>query len=315
MSERSRYLPRRSCISVPGSSARFIGKVSSIPADMSFFDLEDSVTSTKKGEARTRIVRAISDTDWDERVLCVRVNSWDSAWTYQDVAEVVGNCGPRLDEVMLPKVESRDHVKALDLLLNQVERNAGLSSGSIGIEVQIESALGLMHVEEICSASQRLEAVVFGPLDFAASMQMPMFDKGDVCAFGYPGDPFQFAFAKILIAGRANGLQVIDGPYPKIKDIDGLRDDCKRTVSLGFDGKWCIHPDQVQIVNEMYTPSQEQFDRAWAVVDACDKASEFQAKGAVVLNDEMIDQASRKLAMTLISRGQRAGMDRGSNRL
>ncbi|MGC8465865.1 MAG: HpcH/HpaI aldolase/citrate lyase family protein, partial [Acidimicrobiales bacterium] len=243
MSQRSRALPRRSCLSVPGSSERFLSKALSIPADMSFLDLEDSVAPSEKIEARSKVVSAIRDQSWDDRVLCVRVNAWDTAWTYGDVVEVVSQAGERLDEVMLPKVQRAADVIALDLLLTQVEKNAGLPVGHIGIEAQIETTQGLIQVEEICAASPRLETIVFGPADFAASMEMPVL-TGGVQISEYPGDHFHYVFSKILMAGRAHGLQVIDGPYLKVRDGEGLADYCRRTATLGFDGKWALHPDQ-----------------------------------------------------------------------
>src|SRR5215469_10361069 len=174
MSARSRDLPRRSCLSTPGSSERFLAKAPKVPADMTFLDLEDSVAPLEKESSRAKVVDAIKNQDWGERVLCVRVNAWDTKWTYGDVIEVVGNAGERLDEVMLPKTQSPAEVVALDLLLAQVEINAGLPPGHIGIEAQIETTRGLINVEEICAASPRLETIVFGPADFAASMEMPV---------------------------------------------------------------------------------------------------------------------------------------------
>ncbi|MDA8374478.1 MAG: CoA ester lyase [Actinomycetota bacterium] len=311
MSDRSRNLPRRSCLSVPGSSERFLEKAPTIPADMSFLDLEDSVAPLEKEAARGKIVRAIRELPWDDRVLCVRINAWDTRWTYQDVIEVVGSAGERLDEVMLPKVQCAADVEALDRLLTQVELNSGLPVGHIGIEAQIESTRGLINVEEICAASPRLETIVFGPADFAASMEMPVL-TGGIQIPEYPGDHFHYVFSKILMAGRANGLQVIDGPYLKIKDTDGLRDYCVRTATLGYDGKWALHPDQVAVINQVYLPTQEQFDRAWAILDAYREATEGERKGAVMFGDEMIDEASRKMAIKFVTRGERAGMVRSA---
>src|SRR6476660_7374698 len=163
MSERSRSLPRRSCLSVPGSSERFLAKGPTIPADMTFLDLEDSVAPLEKESARAKAVDAVKNQDWGEKILCVRVNAWDTKWTYGDVIEVVGNAGERLEEVMLPKVQSAAEVVALDLLLTQVEINAGLPPGHIGIEAQIETARGIINVEEICAASARTETIILGP--------------------------------------------------------------------------------------------------------------------------------------------------------
>src|SRR5947208_1882234 len=223
MSSRSRDLPRRSCLSVPGSSEKMLAKGPTIAADMTFLDLEDAVSPLEKEAARPKVVDAIKNQDWGDRVLCVRVNAWDTEWTAFDVIEVVGNAGERLDEVMLPKVQSAAEIVALDLLLSQVEAKAGLPPGHIGIEPQIETARGLINVEEICAASPRLETIIFGPADFAASMEMPVL-TGGVQIPEYPGDHFHYVFNKILMAGRANGLQVIDGPFLKVREPDAFRD-------------------------------------------------------------------------------------------
>src|ERR671914_2030193 len=272
MSERTRHQPRRSCLSVPGSSEKMLAKAPGLPADMVFIDLEDSVAPLEKESARGKAVDAIKNQDWGEKVLCVRVNAWDTEWTAYDVIEVVGRAGTRLEEVMLPKVQSAAEVVALDLLLNQVEAAAGLPAGHIGIEAQIETARGLINVEEICAASPRLETIIFGPADFAASMEMPVL-TGGVQIAEYPGDHFHYVFSKILMAGRANGLQVIDGPYLYVRDSEGFRRFAQRSRILGYDGKWALHPDQVTILNELFSPTQEQFDRAWAILDAYEEAT------------------------------------------
>src|SRR6267143_1471760 len=287
MSERTRNLPRRSCLSIPGSSEKMLGKGPGLPADMVFLDLEDSVAPLEKESARAKVVDAIKNQDWGDKVLCVRVNSWDTEWTTYDVIEVVGNAGERLEEVMLPKVQSAAEVVALDLLLTQVE--------------------------EICAASPRLETIILGPVDMSASMEMPSL-AGGLDIPEYPGDYFHYVFVKILMAGRANGLQVIDGPYVKVRDNEGFRDFCKRTEILGYDGKWALHPDQVTILNEVFSPNQEQFDKAWDVLDAYEKATtEGDRKGAVMFGDEMIDEASRKVAVKLVKKGERNRMTRSKN--
>jgi citrate lyase subunit beta/citryl-CoA lyase len=311
MSERSRNLPRRSCFSTPGSNERFLEKAPSVPADMSFLDLEDSVAPLEKVAARAKVVEAIRKQDWGDRVLCVRVNAWDTEWTVGDVMEVVPGAGERLDEVMLPKVQRAAEVVALDLLLTQIEKSNGLPVGHIGIEAQIETTRGLINVEEICAASARLETIIFGPADFAASMEMPVL-TGGVQIPEYPGDHFNYVFSKILMAGRANGLQVIDGPFLKIRELDALRDFAQRTRVLGYDGKWALTPDQVAVLNEVYSPTQEQFDRAWDILDAYQQATESDRKGAVMFGDEMIDEASRKMASKFVVRGERAGLVRSA---
>src|SRR6202011_4880160 len=193
MSDRSRNLPRRSCLSVPGSSEKMMAKAPGLAADMVFLDLEDACAPLEKVGARAKVVDAVKNLDWGEKVLCVRVNAWDTKWTYGDVIDVVGNAGERLDEIMLPKVQSAAEVVAMDLLLTQVEINAGLPPQHIGIEAQIETARGLINVEEICAASPRLETVILGPVDFSASMGMPSL-SGGLLIPEYPGDYFHYVF-------------------------------------------------------------------------------------------------------------------------
>ena len=286
---------------------RFLEKAPDIAADMTFLDLEDSVAPAEKQSARGRVVEAIRKLGWDDRVLGVRLNGWASPWTYLDAVEVVGGSGERLDVVVLPKAQSAAEVTALDLLLRQIELNSGLPAGHIGIEAQIETARGLINVEEICAASARLEAVVFGPADFAASIEMPVL-TGGIQIDDYPGDHFHYVFSKILMAGRAHGIQVIDGPFLKIREPELFRDYCKRTHALGYDGKWALHPDQVTILNEVFSPTQEQFDKAWEILDAYEKATEHEGRGAVMFGEEMIDEASRKMALKFVARGERAGL-------
>src|SRR5487761_1455868 len=312
MSNRSRNLPRRSCLSTPGSSDRFLAKAPTATTDFSFLDLEDSVAPNEKVAARAKVAQAIRTLEWDDRVLCVRVNAWDTPWTYADVIEVVTNAGERLDEVMLPKVRRASDVVALDLLLSQVEANAGLAQGHIGIEAQIETARGLINVEEICAASSRVARTVFGPADFAASIGMPV-TTIDETIHHAPSNPFSYVFAKILMAGRANDLHVIDGPFLKVRDLDALRYAATITASYGFDGKWALTPDQALVLNEVYSPSQEMFDKSFDILDACRIATEKDHTGALMFGDEMIDEASAKIASSFVTRGQRSGMTRSAS--
>jgi citrate lyase subunit beta/citryl-CoA lyase len=187
--------------------------------------------------------------------------------------------------------------------------NAGLPVGHIGIEAQIETARGLINVDEICAASPRLETIIFGPADFAASIEMPVL-TGGVAIPEYPGDHFNYVFSRILMAGRANGLQVIDGPFLKVRELDALREFSMRTRMLGYDGKWALTPDQALVLNEVYSPTQEQFDKAWDILEAYHVATEETKTGAVMFGDEMIDEASRKMATKFVTRGTRAGLTR-----
>jgi citrate lyase subunit beta/citryl-CoA lyase len=212
---------------------------------------------------------------------------------------------------MLPKVQNAGDVQALDMLLTQIEKVTGRQS-RVGIEAQIETAQGIINVEEICAASDRLETIILGPVDMSASMEMPSL-AGGLDIPEYPGDYFHYVFVKILMAGRANGLQVIDGPYVKVRDSEGFREFCKRSQILGYDGKWALHPDQVTILNEIFGISQERFDKACDILEAYEKATtEGDRKGAVMFGDEMIDEASRKVAIKVVARGERAGMSRSA---
>ncbi len=288
-----------------------LAKAPGLGADMVFLDLEDAVAPLEKPGARAKVVKAINEQDWGDTVLCVRVNAWDTEWTYRDVIEVVEGAGERLDELMLPKVQSAAEVQALDMLLTQIEKVSGRRS-RVGIEAQIETARGIINVEEICAASDRLETIILGPVDMSASMEMPSL-AGGLLIPDYPGDYFHYVFVKILMAGRANGLQVIDGPYVKVRDPEGFREFATRSQILGYDGKWALHPDQVTVLNEVFGVSQEQFDHAWDILDAYEKATtEGDRKGAVMFGDEMIDEASRKVAIKLVSRGERAGLRRST---
>lgn len=271
-------------------------------------DLEDSVAPLEKEAARANVVDALKNADWGSKTVVVRVNAWDTKWTYRDVIEVVEPAGQHLHCVMLPKVESPDEVVALDMLLSQIEESVGIED-EIGIEAQIETATGLINVEDIAFASDRLETVIFGPADFAASLEMPIL-TGGVEIPEYPGDHWHYVFMKILMAARAAGVQAIDGPYLKIRDSEGFRNYSMRTRILGFDGKWALHPDQITILNEVFTPSQEAFDRAIDLLEAYDQATSVDRKGAVMFGDEMIDEASRKMAEKFKMRGKAAGMTR-----
>ena len=286
-----------------------LAKAPGLGADMVFVDLEDSVAASEKVAARGLARAAIRDSDWGDAVVSVRVNAWDSAHTLRDLVDVVALAGPRLDTVMLPKVQRPAEVIALDLVLAQIEREAGLAAGHIGIEAQIETARGMLEVDAICAASPRLEAIILGPGDLAASMEMPVL-SGGVQIPEYPGDHFNYVFTRILLAGRAAGVQVIDGPYFRIRDLAGLRDYTQRVRVLGYDGKWALHPDQIAVINELFSPTLEQYERARRLLDAYAQSTGSDGRGAVLFDGEMIDEASRKMAAKFVSRGERAGLRR-----
>ena len=291
-----------------------IDKARTLPADQFFFDLEDAVSPLAKDEARQQVVAALDEGGWSGKVRSVRVNSLDTEWTYRDVITVVEGAGAELDTIILPKVSSPDHVRWLDLTLTQVERANGLDVGRIGIEPQIEDASGLMNVDAIAGASPRVEALIYGPADFMASINMRSLVVGHQPPGYDVGDAYHYVLMRILIAARAHGVQAIDGPYLQIKDVDGLRQVGGRSAALGFDGKWVLHPAQIDAVNELFSPRQEDYDHAENILDAYEwyTSAEGGKRGAAMLGDEMIDEASRKMALVIANKGRAAGMTRTS---
>ncbi|MBO0777018.1 MAG: CoA ester lyase, partial [Actinobacteria bacterium] len=242
-------------------------------------------------------------------VMAVRVNGVTSGWAYRDVITVVEEAGAHLDVIVLPKVAGRDHVVWLDLLLGQLERAAGLPEGRIGVEAQIEDAAGLAAVEEIAAASPRLQALVFGPADFMASIGMRTLRVAAQPA-GYAGDAHHYPLLRILVAARAHGLAAIDGPYLAIGDLDGLGRAAASSAALGYDGKWVLHPRQIDVVNRAFSPRQDDYDRAELILEAYEYYTTVRRQGAAMLGDEMIDEASRKLALVTAARGRAAGLPR-----
>lgn len=303
---------RRSNLAVPGSSPKMLDKARGLPVDQVFMDIEDAVAPLAKPDARKNIVEALNAGGYEGKVRSVRVNDWTTQWTYADVVEVVEGAGPNLDCIMLPKVQTADQIVALDLLLTQIEKSQGFEVGRIGIEAQIENALGLINVDAIAAASPRVETIIFGPADFMASINMKSLVVGEQPPGYDVGDAYHYILMRILMAARAYDKQAIDGPYLQIKDVDGYRRVASRSAALGFDGKWVLHPGQIDAANEVYSPRQDDYDQAELILDAYDYATSAVggAKGAVMLGDEMIDEASRKMATVMAAKGRAAGMQR-----
>jgi citrate lyase subunit beta/citryl-CoA lyase len=289
-----------------------LAKARGLTVDEVFMDLEDAVAPIAKAEARQNIVTALNEGGYEGKLVSVRVNDWTTQWVQDDVTEVVTGAGIHLDSIMLPKAQSAEQVKALDNLLTKLETSLGLVVGGIAIEAQIEDALGLVNVNEIAQASPRMSSLVFGPADFMASIGMKTLVVGEQPPGYEEGDAYHYILMRILIAARAFGIDAIDGPYLAIKDTEGLRRVAKRSAALGFDGKWVLHPDQVDTVNEVFSPTQADFDRAEQILEAYDHATSAEggAKGAVMLGDEMIDEASRKMALVVSAKGRAAGLKR-----
>jgi citrate lyase subunit beta/citryl-CoA lyase len=299
---------RRSCLAVPGSNVRMLDKARTLPADHVFLDLEDAVAPLAKADARANVVAALREGGWDGRTRAVRVNDLTTPWTYRDVIDVVEGAGEHVDCLVLPKVRDAGQVTWLDTLLTQIEKTLGLPIGGIGLELQIETARGLTQVDAIAAASPRAETLVFGPADFMASLNMPSLAVGELSPH-YPGDPFHYVLMRLLVAARAHDLQAIDGPYLQIRDVEGFTASARRSAALGYDGKWVLHPGQIEAANEVYSPSAADYDRAELILDAYEHATSV-AVGAVMLGTEMIDEASRKMAQVIAAKGRAAGLTR-----
>jgi citrate lyase subunit beta / citryl-CoA lyase len=283
-----------------------LGKASTLAADMVFLDLEDSVAPLAKEEARQNIVDALKNSAWGDKTVVVRINSIDTQWAADDLKTVVEGAGRNLDCIMIPKVQHADEIMFVDHMLRMIETNTGLDD-RIGIEAQIETATGLKNVHAIARASDRIETLIFGPADMSASLGLPSVTAG-LPVPGYPGDHWHWVLETILVAARDAGLQAIDGPYLLIKDLDGFREMALRARALGYDGKWALHPGQIDVLNEVFTPSQDEYDKAEAMLEAYQHATDVERRGAVMFGSEMIDEASRKMALRLAERGRAARM-------
>ncbi len=303
---------RRSNLAVPGSSPKMLDKAKGLPADQIFMDIEDAVAPIAKPDARKNIVAALNEGGYDGKIRVVRVNDWTTQWTYADVVEVVEGAGQNLDAIMLPKVQTADQIIALDLLLTQIEKSMGFEVGRIGIEAQIENAMGLINVDAIAAASPRVETIIFGPADFMASINMKSLVVGEQPPGYTEGDAYHYILMRILMAARAYDKQAIDGPFLQIRDVEAYRRVAERSAALGFDGKWVLHPGQVDAANEVYSPRQDDYDHAELILDAYNyyTSAAGGALGAVMLGDEMIDEASRKMALVISAKGRAAGMAR-----
>lgn len=287
-----------------------LAKAAGLPCDQVFLDLEDAVApDLKNDDTRGAVVRALREQDWVARTRVVRINAVGTPWCLDDLLAVVGGAREALHCVMIPKVESAAQVHFVSQVLDQLELKHG-GAHRIGLEIQIESPLGLVEIERIALASPRIETLIFGPGDYAASVGVPQLTVGAVEP-DYPGDQWHYVLSRIVTTAHAYGLQAIDGPYAAIRDLDGFREVARRSRLLGLDGKWALHPDQIGICNEVYTPSQAQFERAERILDAYATATEGDKLGAVMFEGEMIDEASRKMAVSVSARGRASGLGRG----
>jgi citrate lyase subunit beta/citryl-CoA lyase len=297
--------PRRTCHAVPGSSDRFLAKAPQLEADEVFLDLEDAVAPDEKAGARERVIEALRSLEFGGTTVVVRVNGTDTPHYYRDLIAVVEQAGRQIDAIMLPKVRTPGDVEMTAKLLTQIELANELEVGRIGIEAQIEDATGLLACEAIAAASPRMETLIFGPGDYSAAVGIPVTTIGGA-PDGYPGDHLNYVYSRLVVAARAAGIQAIDGPYARVGDDDGLRERARLARALGMDGKWTIHPGQIAIVNEVFSPSREEWERAEAMLAAYEDAHRA-GRGAAVFEGEMIDEANRKMADRIAQSGRAAG--------
>ncbi|MBM3567131.1 MAG: CoA ester lyase [Alphaproteobacteria bacterium] len=303
-------------LAVPGSSPQMFEKAARSKADVVFLDLEDAVAPDEKPKARRNVVQALNEVDWGRKTLSVRINGLDTHYAYRDIIDVVEQAGKRLDLVMIPKIGTAADVYAVDMLLTQIEAAMGLKK-RIGIEVIVETALGLANVEAIAGASRRLESLHFGVADFSASTRARTVNIGgpnplyvvmaDADVAGNRAvswaDPWHYAVARLVVAARANGLRPIDGPYGDFRDGEGYRAAARRSVALGCEGKWAIHPSQIEIANEVFTPPASEIEKARRILAAMDQAGR-EGKGAVQLDGKLIDLASIRQAQSMVAQAE-----------
>ena len=292
---------------MPATNERALAKAPSLPADAVFIDLEDAVAAETKGDqARERAARTLAGGEWQGRTRSVRINGLATEWWRRDLELVVSGAAGFLDSIILPKVESATDVETADRFLAKLEEQLGMEP-RIALEAQIESARGLVEVERIAACSARLETLVFGPGDYAASLGVHQRFIGELEP-EYPGDQWHYARSRIVAAAHAFGLQPIDGPYAALADEDGLRESARRARLLGFQGKWVVHPGQIEPVNAAFSPNEEELAHALSVLEALSSA-DGSAPGVAVVDGIMVDEASRKLAEGVVQRARSAGKD------
>ncbi len=296
---------RRSELSTPGSNERMMEKAAASDADLVFLDLEDSVSPTEKVAARAKVIKALKTLDWGKKTRAVRVNDLETEYAYQDIIAVVEEAGEYLDVIIVPKVKSAKDVWWVDVLLSQIEKRLRRTR-RIGIEVLIEEVEAMLNVEEIARASSRLEALIFGPADYSASQGMDSaVIEGHLDA--YPGDPWHYARNKIAIAARAAEIDAIDGAYPDFKNLDGYRRECIRAKTLGFVGKWAIHPQQIAIANHVFSPTPEEVAYA-RKLDVAYTEALAKGLGAIAVDGKMIDVAVVRSLRNVIRKADLIGM-------
>jgi len=305
MSERPKRA-RRCQLSVPGSSEKMMTKAAGLAVDHIFLDLEDAVAPAEKPSARGKIVEALNNLDFGNSVRCVRINDIETPWAYKDIIEVVTGAGENLDTIMIPKVKHAHEVKWVDILIHQIEQDIGLKQ-RIGIELLIEEVEGIQNVDEIATATPRLEAMVFGMGDYSASQGVDVKEAMSSGDSVYPGDIWHYQRQRVVIACRAAGIDAVDGPFGNFRDPDSYEREATRAMVLGCVGKWAIHPAQVEIAQTVFSPTKEEVERARKIVQAYD-AAVARGEGAAQVDDAMIDAASVRLVQNTLDKANLYGL-------
>lgn len=296
---------RRSELSTPATNEKMIAKAAASDADLAFLDLEDSVAPSAKEGARANVIRGLTELDWGRTTRAYRINGVHTPWCHDDVIEVVRGAGAAIEVVIVPKVKAPRDVWFVDDLLTQLERRLGLDVGGIGLEILIEEAEALAGVEAIAKCSPRIEALILGVGDLSASLGMRSIHIGG--SERYPGDMWHYARHRMIAAARAAGVDAIDGPYANFGNPDGYREQCAWSANLGAVGKWCIHPSQVPIANEVYAPTTAEIERATSVVTAVREA-EARGDGAANVGGVMVDAATTRIFEVVLERARLCGL-------
>ena len=290
----------RSELAVPGSSPKMFEKAITSNADVVFLDLEDAVSPQDKIPSRQNIIKAIKEMNWKEKgkTISIRINSLDTHYMYRDVIEIVEEVGEKIDTILIPKAGSASDVYMVDCLLTQIEDNKKFKN-KIGIECLIETALGMSNIKEIAKSSKRLEALHFGVADYAASLKARTVIIGGLNP-DYPGDQWHHGLSQLVMTCRAYGLRAIDGPFGDFNDKDAYIASAKRAAAIGFDGKWAIHPSQIDLANEVFSPPEKEVNKAIRILEELEKAAN-EGKGAAQLDGRMIDAASARMAENVVN--------------
>ena len=291
---------QRSELAVPGSSPKMFEKALSSPADYVFLDLEDAVSPNDKIEARKNVINAVKELNWKDngKTISIRINGLDTHYMYRDVIEIIEEVGDRVDTLLIPKVGSASDVYMVDCMLNQIEQNKKFKN-TIGLESLIETALGMSNIKSIATSSSRLEALHFGVADYAASMRARTVVIGGLNP-DYPGDQWHHGLSTLVMICRSYGLRAIDGPFGDFNDKEGYLDAARRAAAIGFEGKWAIHPSQIDLANEVFSPPSDEVDKAKRILEELDKAA-AEGKGAAQLDGRMIDAASARMAENIVN--------------